>query len=384
MSFVLKICDKYVYCFFLKYSMNLVEKYIFSQLLKNSILILLLIISLFSLSKSVQLIDLIINRGLPSIFFIKLILLSLPQIIPVLLPIIVSLSVFFVFSRMKSDNELIILQSSGLTPSKLIKPVIMFSLSFGLISLFFTVIIAPKSNENFKILLYSLKNNYSSTLLQEGMFNTIGKELTIFVKERLEGGKLSNIFIHDSTDKQQQSTLIAKKGILISDKNSTKILLENGSQQFQSKEKKLSILYFDKYLLDINNTENESLLDRWKSPSERTMLELRNPDPKSGDDLKNLQAFKAEITNRFALPLNVIGFSLVIISFIISSKFHRTENYSFSIKVCFMIIIFKILSIIASNLSIKFINLELLNFLPFLISLAMSLFFVRPKELLHV
>jgi len=365
--------------------MNLVEKYICSQLLKNSVLILLLIICLFSLSKSVQLIDLIINRGLPSIFFVKLIVLSLPEIIPVLFPIIVSLSVFFVFSRMKSDNELIILQTSGLTQMELIRPVLVFSISVSLISLFFTIIVAPKSNENFKILLYSLKNDYSSTLLQEGMFNTIGKDLTIFVKDRLEGGQLSNIFIHDSREKDEQTTLIAKKGTLIGGKNSTKILLEDGSQQFQSKEKKLSILYFEKYLLDINKTENSSLFDRWKSPSERTMYELRNPNPNSGDDVNNLQAFNAEITNRFALPLNVVGFSLVIICFIITSKFQRIENYLFSIKVCFLIITLKIFSITASNLSIKLTNLEILNFLPFLISLILSSYIlIKPKKVFNV
>ena len=107
--------------------MNLVEKYIFKQLFFNSLLILLLIISVFSLSKSVQLIELIINRGLPPFFFIKLIMLSLPQIIPVLLPIIICLSIFFVFSRMQTDKELIVLQSSGLSVFDLAKPVLIFS-----------------------------------------------------------------------------------------------------------------------------------------------------------------------------------------------------------------------------------------------------------------
>ena len=50
-------------------------------------------------------------------------------------------------------------------------------------------------------------------------------------------------------------------------------------------------------------------MDRWKSPSERTWYELRNPNYNSGDDLNNLQAFKAEATQRLALPLNIIGFS---------------------------------------------------------------------------
>ena len=360
--------------------MKLVEKYIFKQLFLNSLLILLLIISVFSLSKSVQLIELIINKGLPTIFFVKLILLSLPQIVPILFPIIVCLSICFVFSRMQTDKELIVFQSSGLSSLDLIKPVMIYGFLLSFISVIFTMYVAPKSNEQFKILLYTIKNDYSSTLLQEGVFNTIGKDFTVFIKERNSEGDLSNIFIHDSRELESPSTLIARKGRLINDDLSTKILLEDGSQQFQSKEKKLSVLYFDKYLLDINKNETFSFLDRWKSPSERTWYELRNPNHNSGDDLNNLQAFKAEITQRLSLPLNIIGFSLVILTFMLSAKFYRTESYYYTVKIFGLIILLEILAITASNLSIKFSNMELVNFGPFILSIILSIYFLRKQQ----
>ena len=78
----LKFVINNVYASFYNYSMKLVDKYILKQLLNNSFLILILIISLFCLAKSVQLIELMVGRGLNSGFFSKLILLSLPQIIP--------------------------------------------------------------------------------------------------------------------------------------------------------------------------------------------------------------------------------------------------------------------------------------------------------------
>ncbi len=345
--------------------MNLVDKYIIRQLLSNSLLILIIIISLFCLAKSVQLIELMVGRGLPFLIFIKLILLSLPQIIPILLPVIIALSIFFVFSRMQTDKELVVLLSSNYSFNDILKPTLIFSLILSSISFFFTLHQSPKSNENFKILLYSLKNDYSSTLVQEGTFNTFGKDFTIFVKERKQDG-LHNVFIHDTRDEDRTSTLIAKKGKLISTGDSTKILLESGSQHFQSKEKKLSVLYFDEYLLDINQSDNNNFLNRWKSPSERTMYELKNPDPQSGDDVNNLQAFKAEITLRYALPINVIGFGILITFVMLSFSFQRKENILRTIKVFLTIIILQTISIIASNLSIKLTNMEILNFFPVL------------------
>ena len=83
----------YIYIVFFKNTMNLVDKYIFKQLLNNS-LILVFITSVFCLGKSVQLIELMVSRGLPATVFFKLIFNSLPQIIPTLLPIITGLSIF--------------------------------------------------------------------------------------------------------------------------------------------------------------------------------------------------------------------------------------------------------------------------------------------------
>ena len=363
--------------------MSLVDKYILKQLLNNSLLILILIISVFCLGKSVQLIELMVSRGLPAVVFFKLIFNSLPQIIPTLLPIITGLSIFFVYSRMQTDREMIILQTSGFSNIELVKPVLVFSTILSLLSLFFSIYQAPLSNKNFKILLYTIKNDYSSTLLQEGMFNTIGKDFTIFIKQNNKDG-LHNIFIHDTREQNKPTTLIAKKGKIINTDSATKIFLRNGSQQFQSENKKLSILYFDEYLLNINQESNNNFLSRWKSPSERTLNELMFPNKNSLDDLNNLQAFKAEVTLRFAMPVNVLTFSIFLLSFILNLKFDRVENISRTIKILSIIVILQVLSILSSNISIKFDNMHFINFLPSIISIFFALYFlIKSRKIIY-
>ena len=351
--------------------MNLVDRYIFKQLLNNSLLILLFIISVFCLAKSVQLIELLISRNLPFLIFFKLIMNSIPQIIPILFPVIISLSIFFVYSRMYNDKELIVLQSSSYSNIDLIKPTFLYSFTIAIICSFFSIYQTPESNKNFKLLLYTIKNDYSSSLLQEGVFNAIGKDFTIFIKESNKNG-LKNIFIHDTRDSEKPSTLIAKKGKIINTPSATKIFLEEGSQQFQSKENKLSILYFDEYLLSINQNKNDNFFNRWKSPSERSMYELRNPNPDSLDDTYNLQAFKAEITVRYAIPLNVITFSMLIVCFLLSFKFDRVDNISKVLKIFALIIFLQVISITSSNFSIKFDGMHFINFIPSIFCLICS------------
>jgi lipopolysaccharide export system permease protein len=142
------------------------------------------------------------------------------------------------------------------------------------------------------------------------------------------------------------------------------IMLEDGSQQFQSQDKKLSVLYFDKYLLDINQNQSDNWATRWKSPSERTIEELKNPNPDSLDDQNNLQAFKAELSLRYSMPLNIIGFSSLVAIVLLSFSYKRTENLNRTIIIFITIILLQVVSIITSNLSIKYQDMQIFNFIP--------------------
>ncbi len=361
--------------------MKLIEKYIIKQLAISSFLLVTLIISIFGLSKSVQLIELSINRGLPFVYFLKLIFFSLPSIIPIILPIVISLAILFTYSRMRNDSELIIMESAGISLRQLIRPVILFGMFLSIVSFTFTVLISSSSNKNFKLLLYTIKNKYSTSLLEEGTFNTIGKNYTIFIKKRDNTGKLENVFIHDSSDKSKPTTLIAEKGSLIESNSFTKILLENGTQHFFSNEnKKLSVLYFEKYLMNISDNNDSSFKRNWKSPSERNLYELLNPDLTNGDDKNNLQAFRAEFIQRFALPINVLTFSFLVVSFMVSQKFNRVESFNTNLKIMLLIIVQKSVFILCSNIAIKNINFEFFNLIPSVISILFGFYILNRKK----
>ena len=100
------------------------------------------------------------------------------------------------------------------------------------------------------------------------------------------------------------------------------------------------------------------------------------PDKNSLDDIKNLQAFKAEITLRFAMPINVLSFSIFLLGFILNLKFDRVENISRTVKILSLIVFLQILSIISSNVSIKFENMHHVNFFPSVFSIIFSIFFL--------
>ena len=67
---------------------------------------------------------------------------------------------------------------------------------------------------------------------------------------------LYNVFIHDTRNNEQTSTLIAKKGKIISGDSSTKLCWKMAHNNFNLM---IKLPYFDKYLLDINQNQSDNL-----------------------------------------------------------------------------------------------------------------------------
>ena len=127
--------------------------------------------------------------------------------------------------------------------------------------------------------------------------------------------------------------------------------------------------------MSFSESSGSSLKRIWKTPSERSLSELSNPDLSNGDDFKNQQAFKAELIQRFSLPANTLCFGFLIISIMLSQRFMRDESLHFNIKILITILVLKSIFIICSSISVKFENFELINLVPFIISLLLGLYF---------
>src|SRR6266849_11190630 len=75
------------------------------------------------LAQSLRLVDLIVNRGLSVEVFLYLALLILPRFFDIVLPIGAFIAVLFIFNRLTSESELVVMRAAGLGPLVLARPV---------------------------------------------------------------------------------------------------------------------------------------------------------------------------------------------------------------------------------------------------------------------
>lgn len=287
------------------------DRYLMRNLLWAGAFTSLSLACVIMLTQSLRFLELIINSGASSFSFFVLTFLAMPRFFEVILPIALMISTVFIYNRMSADSEISVMRATGFSPMRLSRPA--FSIAIVTTSIIFliTAWIAPVSLSKMQTMRVTIKAQYSNMLLKEGVFNAIGDDLTVYIHKRGKDGELQGLLIHDSREKLQHPvTVLAKRGVIVSDKEGQQVIVYDGSrQEFAPATGALDRLDFQRYSLDL--PEAGPVRQRWREPDERTLIELLNPDAVVRNSPKALQDFRVEAHRRVVSPFLAITFTAV-------------------------------------------------------------------------
>jgi lipopolysaccharide export system permease protein len=302
-------------------AMTRLNRYILRQCFGVMIFVTAALSAAIWLAQSLRLIDLIVNRGLSIDVFLYLAALILPRFLDIVLPIGVFIAVLFTFNRLTAESELVVMRSSGLSHVALAKPVLMLAGIAFLVLMSLSVYFLPASNRAFKDLQFEIRNRFVLSLIQEGTFTTISDKLTIYVRSRDDRGEVTGLLINDSRNPQRQVTIVAERGAFVDLPSGSRIVMVNGNrQQFDTETRKLSLLTFESYTLDLD-TLHDAPVVRFREPQERFIDELFFPPKDVEGSLR--QGFVVEAHQRILVPLSAFSFSLIPLACLLPGELNR-------------------------------------------------------------
>ena len=302
--------------------MNHITRYMLKQVLGVTVFVTVVLCFAIWLTQSLRLIDLIINRGLPLSLFLYMAMLLLPRFLTIVLPIAVFCATIFTYNRLSSDSELVVLRSAGLSQMSIACAGLFAGAVVCVVMALLNLYLLPASYREFKDLQYAIRSDYSNILLQEGVFNTIGDGITVFIRDHGAAGELRGILVHDSRDPAKQVTMMAESGALLRSDESPRVVLLNGNRQYVDRKKgELSLLYFDRYVVDISGTEAPSHA-RYRDPRERFLPDLLLPG-NSPHERAYRNELIAEGHNRLTTILLPLTYSAAGIAVLLSLQFNR-------------------------------------------------------------
>ena len=350
---------------------NKLGYYFVQEFLKNYLSILLAFGLIIWITQAVRLLDLIGEEGNSIKTYFLYIISIMPKVFSKISLIIFFISLFVTISKFEEHNELRALWFSGLEKKKFIDFLVKSSLILILILVTIRCFIVPYFSNYSRYLLISTGVGAIGPLLKQNNFNNPLKKITIYVGKKNQINELEDIILfEDNADIKK--TIIAKSGAIINDNNKNLLVLVDGSIQEERKDKKISILDFDKTTLDLSQY-NKKTVNYYKF-NEVFFFELI----KRYNDKNELQRTNVvlELNNRIIMPLFIPSLVLLASLLIITNKQDINNNLQKIIIFSYGIAII-IISEILSNFSSKNINWSLFLYIAPILFLIINWFLLN-------
>ena len=278
--------------------------------------------SIIWLTQALRFIDFIINRGLSIGDFLYLTMLLIPSLMLFIVPISLFVAVLFAYNKLQADSELVVMRAAGLSPLQLARPAVLVAIAVSAFCYLLALYVMPMANRQFRDTQAFLRDNYTSVLLQEEVFNSPTDGLTVFVRERDDDGVLHGVLVHDNRQQADPITMMAEEARLVQTESGPRFYLVNGLRQ-ERHEGRVSWLNFDSYNLDLSLFDS-SIGDRTRKPEEMFLSELFD---ETVQDENLRRKYAAEGHQRLTWPLYALGLSLLGLTVLLRGEFSRRGQW---------------------------------------------------------
>ena len=298
-----------------------IDRYVLSQLTLALVLVTTGLVALIWLTQSLRFIQIIVNRGLSPLVFVRLTLLLVPSFVATILPITCFIVVLFIYTKLAGDRELTVMRAAGMSDIVLARPALIVAGGVMLACYLLNIILVPASLTAFRTYEFEIRNQIAAFLLEPGVFTTVSGHVTVYVESRGQDNNLHGILIEDGRQPNSPATILARSGQLTVTASGPVVYLEHGSrEQVDPKSGRLDLLTFEQNSVNLAASAKNQSMDKTDA-AEAPLSELLNPGP----SLNAAQRAKwlVEAQRRLTTPLSGVSFALIGLLAALGGAFRR-------------------------------------------------------------
>lgn len=320
--------------------MKKLNLYISRQIVTGFLLVSFSLLSMLWLTQSLRFVEMVTNQGLPLRLFVELTSLLMPRLFSILSPIAVFAAVMFVYNRLTTDRELVIMQAAGISPWRNARAAFCVGLLLTGFGFYVQNVAIPQAEMAFRNLEWEIKNNVSHLMFREGAFNTVQNNLTVFIARHESDGVVSGILLNDERNPKVRVTLSAEKGRIVYTDTGPRIILVRGVRQEVGRDAgQFSSLKFERYAVDLGNMGSKKI--KKASAREKNLWELLNAAQDETLDDESMRKFVVEGHRRLVTPWYNLVFALMACTGLLIGSFNRrgqTKVVSLSVLVMILVL----------------------------------------------
>ncbi len=273
------------------------------------------------IARILDLVDLILSRGVPPARVLELFAYILPSFLEMTVPMALLIGIVVAFGRLAADGELIAIRSAGISLEQVLRPVLTFALLAGALTLALAIFARPWAKRHVRQTVYDIAKTRATAALQPRVFNSDFDGIVIYVDDIDRGaGLLKGIMLSDERESYRRTTIFASAGRLLTDEANKSIylqMLDGTSLSYHAGQESYDKTDFASFEvnLDIEKDVGTGTGAEATRPSEMdwaTLLDSRRRRLEAGDPAieENLELHRKFSVAAACLLLAVIGIPL--------------------------------------------------------------------------
>ncbi|HDS05718.1 MAG TPA: LptF/LptG family permease, partial [Deltaproteobacteria bacterium] len=133
---------------------KIIFRYIFKEIAIAFFMILFVLTFVLLMGKILQVMDLMVNKGVSFFSIAKIIIFLLPSFLTLTIPVALLIAILITVGKFSADNEITALKASGVSLLQIFYPVAVASLIAFVFTMFTSQVLMPKSNFATKNILF--------------------------------------------------------------------------------------------------------------------------------------------------------------------------------------------------------------------------------------
>jgi LPS export ABC transporter permease LptG/LPS export ABC transporter permease LptF len=292
-----------------------------------------------------DLLKILVSRGADLATIGRVFLNLLPSIFAVTIPMAFLLGVLLAFGRLASESELIAMRASGISPGRLLRPLLLLCALTTGVTFYINAVALPASNQAYREHVFTLMVSKAKNVVRPRVFtDDLVPGMVVYVSDiPADTGQWRDVLINDTRDPSRPGLILSRSGRLVIDKEAKAVWLglESGvrhnlnpaqpdlyeQQRFASM---VVPLPFDEFFpkLPLAKGERELTLGELDAQVQKLKAEGKSP--------KEYARYQVEWHKKFAISTACLVFGLLGLALSLGSrKEARSAAFGLSIVVIF-------------------------------------------------
>ncbi len=261
-------------------------------------------------------VDLIINKGIPLVAVLELLLFKLPSILILTFPVATLFAVSMAMGRLSKDNEIAALRTSGISFGRIVLPVIIISIMISGLSFWMDERIVPMANTQSQKIIREILIKEPLPEIKENVFFKDAYNRHYYV-QKIDGKtkEMENVMVYEIAPAENLPRVVtAQKAKL----NGLQLILYSGLiHKFDNDGQLAYEATFDEMSFDLD--EDPLNLSDQKTTEEMNAKELGVQIKLLDQSGVNTKALRTDFLMKYSIPLSSIIFAIIGLSLSLQS-----------------------------------------------------------------